>query len=191
MILFMQFLVSALLTCQLTVVSYRFQHICTRYRRARSQTIVEDGDYISTLMCSYCSLFSLSPLKRTNSHRFGPFLPFHVFWKDNFRGFILKSVIPRTAQQLLPPYQAGNAFANSLQETVIMKFGLLSSLALLPHSIRVYAQSCTNVTTEDGWQGIASISVSCPLSSLPVSIPLANVRSVLCLHGHILQLWQW
>ena len=70
-----------------------------------------------------------------------------------------------------------------------MKFLLLSSLALLPHWIHVYAQSCTNVTTEDGWQGIASISVSLSIAIIySDSVPSANIQSVLCLYGHILQL---
>ena len=162
-----------------------------RYRRARSKIIVEDGDYISTIMCSYCSLFSPSPSGKDDLPSLWPNLAIPCLLERQFPyELVLKSVVLRTAQYLLPPYQAGNAFADSLQETATMKFGLLSSLALLPHCIRVYAQSCTNVTTEDGWQGIASISVSCPLSSLPVSTPSANIQSVLCLHGLILQLRQ-
>ena len=74
----------------------------------------------------------------------------------------------------------------------IMKAHSFSLLAFLLSGSHVYAQSvgsCSNITTEGGWQGVASISVSPTSHPMQYLCPLRlTSKPVLRLHGYSLQL---
>jgi hypothetical protein len=70
-----------------------------------------------------------------------------------------------------------------------MKSHSFSLLAFLLSGSHVYAQSCSNITTEGGWQGVASISVSPTSYPTQCPCPLRLIsKPVLRLHGFSLQL---